>query len=141
MKRPTPRTKSDGSALSEAGPENEKRALTHFGCPDCNGVLSVVDAGPKGYPVFRCRVGHAYAGDSVIRAKEDRLEGLLWGLVETLEELAELHRILGDRAGEAGADPIALAYAERAAQADAHAKVVRELISHDRPVVAGHPED
>jgi two-component system chemotaxis response regulator CheB len=61
-------------------------------CPECGGVLWATDAEALLY--FRCQVGHAYSGESLLTAQSDALEGALWRAVRAMEEKAELSRRL-----------------------------------------------
>src|SRR5688572_9433807 len=54
------------------------RRLTDLGCPDCPGVLAAHTEGRKGHLTFVCRVGHVFAADTLIEAKEEALELALW---------------------------------------------------------------
>src|SRR5262245_34041849 len=58
---------------------------TDLGCPDCSGVLQVAVFGPRRYLRFRCRVGHAFSGETLLEAKEEQLERALFSAGETLE--------------------------------------------------------
>src|SRR5206468_1143776 len=46
-------------------------------CPECGGVLWQSEHGNLLH--FRCHVGHAYGGESLLAAQSDALEGALWG--------------------------------------------------------------
>lgn len=65
-----------------------------YTCPDCNGSLMVVDEGN-----YRCRVGHAWAADALLRARDHEVERALWTAIRSLEEKAKLSRRLADRVG------------------------------------------
>jgi two-component system chemotaxis response regulator CheB len=47
-----------------------------------------------GYLRFRCRVGHAYTADTLIRDQEDATDRALWSAVRALEESAAVSRRL-----------------------------------------------
>lgn len=64
-----------------------------YTCPDCNGSLAEVS-----YGNFRCRVGHAWTADSLLKARDTELEGALWVAVRSLQEKAKLARRLAQRA-------------------------------------------
>ncbi|MFA9431620.1 chemotaxis protein CheB [Egicoccus sp. AB-alg2] len=68
-------------------------------CPDCGGPLRVV-AGRDEVPVFRCHVGHAWGGRSLLDAQGVQIEGSLWTVVRLLEERSELAQRLRERAAE-----------------------------------------
>jgi two-component system chemotaxis response regulator CheB len=113
--------------------------LTDLGCPDCRGVLAVSEIGKGGLFFFECRVGHAFSGESLIVAKEDRAEEYLWSAIETFEELSLLHEELGRRLRAGGAASTARSFRDRAKRAGRQATVLREVLRADRPVDQGEP--
>jgi two-component system chemotaxis response regulator CheB len=70
------------------GPDRE--GITGVSCPECPGVLRLSEEGGRGFLVFRCRIGHAYSADELLRAKEERLECLQWAGITARDELAAL---------------------------------------------------
>jgi two-component system chemotaxis response regulator CheB len=114
--------------------------LTDLGCPDCRGVLAVSELGHGGLFFFECRIGHAFSGESLVVAKEDRAEEYLWSAIETFEELSLLHAEMEQRLRAGGAARSARAFRDRARQAARQATVLRELLSADRPVQHSVPE-
>lgn len=97
-----------------------------LGCPDCGGVLNEV---PDGNLLrFRCRVGHAYAPESLYLEESAALEGALWAALRALEEQAALSRRMASRARELSQAKSALRYAERAEAAEAQAMTVRDAL-------------
>ncbi|MGC2654041.1 MAG: chemotaxis protein CheB [Mycobacterium sp.] len=63
-----------------------------YTCPDCNGSLIGVSDGN-----YRCEVGHAWTGDSLLRARDQEVECALWIAVRSLQEKARLSRRLADQ--------------------------------------------
>lgn len=63
-------------------------------CPDCNGSLMAVTDGN-----FRCRVGHAWTADALLRARDDEIENALWIAIRSLQEKAKLARRLAEQVG------------------------------------------
>jgi two-component system chemotaxis response regulator CheB len=62
-----------------------------YTCPDCSGSLISVSDGN-----YRCQVGHAWTGDSLLRARDQEVEGALWIAVRSLQEKTKLSRRLAD---------------------------------------------
>lgn len=60
-----------------------------YTCPDCNGSLIAVSDGN-----YRCRVGHAWTADALLRARDEEVEDALWIAVRSLQEKATLSRRL-----------------------------------------------
>jgi two-component system, chemotaxis family, protein-glutamate methylesterase/glutaminase len=71
-----------------------------FTCPDCGGSLWQMP--DESLVRYRCRVGHAWAPDSLLAQQDIRLETALWAALRALEERADLSRRLADRAREHG---------------------------------------
>lgn len=112
----------------EATPE---RSLTGLSCPDCCGGLTVRAEGKRPDFVFECRVGHTYAVDELLVAKEERLHGRLWSAYTALTELVAL---LGDLTEREADDEGRRRYTERAEVAHSQASRLRRLIEDNRPV-------
>ena len=113
-----------------------------FSCPECHGTLWEEDQ--DGLLRFRCRVGHVYSTDSMLAAQTDSVDRALWAALRSLEERAALTRKLSLRARERNHTWVADAFAERAASAETHAAVVREILNsrtagHTTPESAGDP--
>lgn len=62
-----------------------------YTCPDCNGSLSAVSEGS-----YRCRVGHAWTADALLRARDDEVENALWIAIRSLQEKSKLARRLAE---------------------------------------------
>lgn len=63
-----------------------------YTCPDCHG--SLISVGPGNY---RCRVGHAWSADALLRARDKEIEDSLWVAVRSLREKAKLSQRLADQ--------------------------------------------
>ena len=108
-------------------------APSAFSCPDCGGSLfELHDAKLVRY---RCRVGHAYAPESLAAAQSQAVEDALWTALRALKERAALARRLAERMKGHGAERATERYEEQARDAEQHAAVIRELIEHG----AGRP--
>jgi len=81
-----------------------------YTCPDCNGsLMSVTDKD------FRCRVGHAWTADHLLKARDVEIEGALWIALRSLQEKAKLSRRLATNVGPGG---LRQTYNEAAEEAD-----------------------
>jgi two-component system, chemotaxis family, protein-glutamate methylesterase/glutaminase len=65
-----------------------------YTCPDCNGSLLMV-----GEHNYRCRVGHAWTADALLKARDDEIENALWVALRSLREKATLSRRLANQVG------------------------------------------
>ncbi|HET7786540.1 MAG TPA: chemotaxis protein CheB [Myxococcales bacterium] len=116
------------SALQLGGAAGELKVGTPsgLGCPACGGVLNEVHDG--GLLRFRCRVGHAYAPESLYDEQRSVLESALWAALRALEEQGALARRMFDRARKLGQLKAAGRFEQRASAAEGHAKVVRQAL-------------
>lgn len=67
-----------------------------YTCPDCNGSLMRVE--PNSY---RCRVGHAWTADALLKARDDEIEGAIWVALRSLREKAKMSRKLRTTSAQA----------------------------------------
>src|SRR5262249_27065769 len=99
-------------------------------CPDCHGALWEIKDGAT--LKYRCRVGHAYSTETIVRAQHDATERALWAARRALEERAALlERLAGDSRSRRP-DRVAARFDERAAAAREDAHRVQETILHGR---------
>jgi two-component system chemotaxis response regulator CheB len=101
-----------------------------FSCPDCSGVLWEIQDG--NFVRFRCRVGHAFAPESMLEAQSHVLEEALWSAMKTLEESARLSRRLADQERSRGNDWLVRRFEEREHDARQRAELIRQVIATDQ---------
>jgi two-component system, chemotaxis family, protein-glutamate methylesterase/glutaminase len=65
-----------------------------YTCPDCNG--SLITLGEKH---FRCRVGHAWTADALLKERDNEVESALWIALRSLQEKVKLSRRLAESVG------------------------------------------
>ena len=99
-------------------------------CPECHGVLWEVE--DQGLLKFRCRVGHAYTGETLLVHQAEQLEAALWTALRALEEHQALNRRLAARAATHGHAHTAAVFTEQAVDAEHHASVVRDVLQAGR---------
>jgi two-component system chemotaxis response regulator CheB len=121
------------AALTERGMETEDwnqvpGTPTRFTCPECAGALQEIRE--QGRPRYRCRVGHAYSPDDLVRAKSASLEQTLWLSLQTLEEHAQMLDAMASeqrlRGWSSGADT----YESRARETRVNGERLRVLLAN-----------
>ena len=101
-----------------------------YSCPDCGGVLNEVS---DDAPVrFRCRVGHAYNGESLLRHQAHTFEDALWTALRAVEEREQISQRLAGEAAQAGRDWSHAHFARRAEDAHRSAVVLRGVLAEHR---------
>lgn len=101
-----------------------------FGCPECGGTLWEMLG--DNLLRYRCRVGHAYTGETLLSEQGERQEAALWAAIRALEERAQLLTKLAQNAEAAGASRLISNYEERSRTALEQALVLRELLIESR---------
>jgi two-component system chemotaxis response regulator CheB len=105
-------------------------------CPECGGALwEQEEAG--GTLRYACHVGHAYSAGSLTEEQGRSLEMTLWSAVRALRERADTHRRLALRTQTSRSD----AYEDRAMEAEAQAKELRDMLNETGRIPARDPED
>jgi two-component system chemotaxis response regulator CheB len=116
--------KLEPEALNE---EERPGKPSPYSCPDCGGVLwEIADEGH--FTRFRCRVGHAFAPETMIAAQGDVLEEALWTAVKTLEETVRLSHRLAIQERERGHDWMAVRFEEKEQEARERAETIRRVL-------------
>ena len=99
-------------------------------CPDCNGAIWEIHDGQT--VRYRCRVGHAYSPETMMKAQGDAVERALWTAVRALEERAALVRRLAVDARDRGLERLAAQFDTRARDIDRDASLVHDLLGTAR---------
>jgi two-component system chemotaxis response regulator CheB len=111
--------------------------LSGLTCPECHGALWQMESDDEPVIRYRCRVGHAFAEDSLHEAKGVSIEAALWTALTALEEHAALTWRMARRAADSGAHDRRRRYEERARLYEERAAVVGELLRATPLFVAG----
>jgi two-component system chemotaxis response regulator CheB len=112
--------------MSQVESEIRSGKPSAFACPECGGVLWEIDE--KGLLRFRCRVGHAYTASHLRAEQRVAIETALWAALRALEENVSLYRRMAERTRSPKFDAVPRAYEERAAAAEANARVLRDFL-------------
>ena len=97
-----------------------------YSCPDCGGVLWELKDGEL--LRFRCRVGHAYTGESLTTSQAVAVEHALWSALRALEEQAAVRRRMAERARQQGRISSVGRHESQAHELDQQAQQVRSLV-------------
>jgi two-component system chemotaxis response regulator CheB len=116
----------DADALHE---EERPGKPSPYSCPDCGGVLWVIN--DDEFTRFRCRVGHAFAPETMLGAQQEMLEEALWSAVKTLEETVLLSSRLAAAERKRGHDWMAERFERKERDARAHVEVIRRYLLRD----------
>jgi two-component system chemotaxis response regulator CheB len=102
-----------------------------FTCPECHGGIFEVKR--EGTQQYRCRVGHAFTGDTLFVEQHASIEAALWTALRALEESGEMARRLRERAAARGKELAAQSYGHSADTYEQRARVIRNLLRTDAP--------
>ncbi|MFL5483460.1 MAG: chemotaxis protein CheB [Gemmatimonadaceae bacterium] len=106
--------------------DDQPGLVSAFVCPDCSGTLwELTDSDTLR---FRCRVGHAFALDSMLARQQDAIETAFWIALRALEERGALMRRLVRRAERSGHRAGIQRYNEEAKTVAERAKTIRDII-------------
>ena len=78
----------DGVRLDAVVPD-DVTPPSGYSCPDCSGTLVEI-GGRDGH--YRCRIGHAWSAEALLRAHDLEFERALWTALRSLDEKAALAR-------------------------------------------------
>ena len=84
---------------------------------------------------FRCHVGHAFTAAALLEMQSQKLEETLWITLRMLEERRNLARSMANQ----GAPALVRRAEDRAREADAHIKRIREILGAGTPAARSAP--
>lgn len=114
--------------MSKETPEGE---LTPFTCPECGGSLwEKIDGRQVRY---RCHVGHAFNGESLLEYMSDEVESAFWTALRILEEHALLQERMAGRSESVKLLASAEQFRTRAADSRRQAEILRNLLLNQNP--------
>jgi two-component system chemotaxis response regulator CheB len=102
-----------------------------FSCPECHGVLWELREGEL--VRFRCRTGHAYGVETLLAEQGEQVENALWVAFTSLKERAAFARKMARKMEDRGNLYSRERFMSQAAEADARAATVRELLRTVEP--------
>jgi two-component system chemotaxis response regulator CheB len=100
-------------------------------CPDCGGVMSMVD-GSK--PLrFRCQVGHAHTAEGLASLQEGAIDEALRVALRIVEERAELVQRMAKDSRKSGYAALAQMYEDRAIEYRTQSDTIRRAVLQSLP--------
>ena len=121
------------------GGESSGETVSIFTCPECGGTLFEQDESAT--VRFRCRVGHAYAPETLASEQSQALEAALWAAARALLEKADLAERLARRMGDTQRLRSARQFREQATEARRMSEVVQRVIEQLDSTVPEPEED
>ena len=106
--------------------DDQPGVVSTLTCPECNGALWELTASDT--LRYRCRVGHAYAIDSLLAEQKESIEAAFWVALRALEERGALLRRLSGRAQKTGSKDSLRRYTEEEKLVSSRAKTLRNVI-------------
>jgi two-component system chemotaxis response regulator CheB len=110
-----------------------------YACPACHGVLWEVHEGE--IVRFRCRVGHAYAAESLLAEQSESLDAAMWTAFRALKESASLARRMSERARSRGHNLAADRFSGQARDAEERDSIIRSVLVRGEVNVPAESEE
>jgi len=124
----------DGVRLDAVVPDDVNPPSGHT-CPDCGGTLVEI-GGRDGH--YRCRIGHAWSAEALLRAHDLEFERALWTALRSLDEKAALARRMQQNA--AGRSGLATGrYESTVRECVAAAETLRRFLLTQEPGAGSQP--
>ena len=106
--------------------DDQPGVVSTLTCPECNGALWELTT--NGTLRYRCRVGHAYAVESLLSEQKGAIEAAFWMALRALEERGAFLRRLADRAKQIGSEQSRERYTGEEKLVASRAKTLRDVI-------------
>jgi len=114
------------SGYSDPAITSELGELTALSCPECGGPLWQQQAANMAR--YRCRVGHAYTGQSLLSAEDEAIEASIWAAVRLLEQRANILKGMADKDRLDNRLRMVEHHERLARESREHAEVLRKLL-------------
>ena len=100
--------------------------LSAFTCPECHGALWEINDGTL--LRYRCHVGHAFTGETMLAMQSRQTEDLLYSLLRTHRERAVLAQRMAEQERKQNRIELADQLEQRAKDYKEDAEVIRRLL-------------
>ena len=111
--------------------ERPPGVLTSITCPECKGPLWETHNGRL--LRYRCRVGHAFTGETMLEGQAENVEDALWMAINALEENAQLYSHLAATARAHQQQSKAESLDDQAQQLRSRRTAIREMLMPNGP--------
>lgn len=124
----------DGAALRSHG---KPGTASGFMCPDCGGSLFQMHE--RNFLQYRCRVGHAWSGESLLVGQSQAQEEALWAAIRSLEERADLMRQMATSARQRNHTMSAERFELQAREAQQRSDLIRQALFQNQLPATANP--
>lgn len=108
------------------GNGNNRRDVSPYTCPDCNGTLWEIEEGALVH--YQCRVGHSFTPSALIASQVDEVESLLWAALRAMEERESMYKMMENQSQVAG-NPVRVTKLQEKIRANSqNAELVRRIL-------------
>jgi two-component system chemotaxis response regulator CheB len=112
--------------MAEINSDDKPGSQSVFTCPDCSGTLFEISEGDVSR--YRCRVGHAYSSENMLKEQGAALERALWTGLRMLEERIAVLRLMASKAESSQNYPVARDFNARMKELEEQADAIRMII-------------
>jgi two-component system, chemotaxis family, protein-glutamate methylesterase/glutaminase len=112
--------------MAEISSEDKPGGPSVFTCPDCSGTLFEIS--DKEVSRYRCRVGHAYSPENVLKAQGAAFDRAVWTALRMLEERIAFLRLMASKAESSQNQPVARDYEARWKELEEQAGAIRTIL-------------
>ena len=112
--------------MAEIHSEGKPGSPSIFTCPDCSGTLFEISDGDVSR--YRCRVGHAYSPENVLKAQGTALDRALWTALRMLEERIAFLRLMSSKAETSQNLGVARDFEARKKELEEQAGAIRTIL-------------
>ena len=124
----------DGADLRRRG---KPGTASGFMCPDCGGSLFQMHE--RNLLQYRCRVGHAWSGDSLLVGQSQAQEEALWAAIRSLEERVDLMRQMATSARQRNHAMSAQRFEVQAQEAQQRSDLIRQALFQNQLPATAEP--
>lgn len=115
------------------GDGSNRRDISPYTCPDCNGTLWEIEEGALIH--YQCRVGHSFTPSALIASQVDEVENLLWAALRAMEERESMYKMMEEKSRAAG-NPLRITRMQQKLKTNSqNAELVRRILLGEEALV------